>query len=57
MQMDIPAHESRVAIERLFELTVLGQTGGREYERLDHLVHEWLVDAYRNPAPPASVTA
>ena len=45
MQMDIPGHESRIAIERLFELALLGQSGSREYERLDQLVPERLVDA------------
>jgi len=36
----------REAIERLFELTRLDQTGSSEFEQLDHFVQQRLLDAY-----------
>lgn len=48
----------RDAIERLFELTRLGQTDSTEFEQLDHLVQQRLLETYMDaPDIPLRVVA
>lgn len=44
--MDTRRTDSREAIERLYELTRLDQTRSSEFEQLDHLVQQRLLDTY-----------
>jgi len=44
--MDTRRTDLREAIERLYELTRLDQTGSSEFEQLDHFIQQRLLDTY-----------
>ena len=44
--MDTRRTDLREAIERLYELTRLDQAGTSEFEQLDHLIQQRLLDTY-----------
>jgi len=44
--METRRNDLREAIERLYELTTLGQTSSSEFEQLDHFVQQRLLDTY-----------
>ncbi len=51
--MDTRRTDLREAIERLYELSMLDQTGSSEFEQLDHFIQQRLLDTYTDSADPA----
>ena len=52
-RMDTRRTDLREAIERLYELSMLDQTGSSEFEQLDHFIQQRLLDTYTDSADPA----
>lgn len=48
--MDMRRTDLREAIERLYELTLLDQTGSSEFEQLDHFIQQRLHETYTDVA-------
>ncbi len=51
--MDTRRTDLREAIERLFELSLLEQTGSSEFEQLDHFIQQRLLETYSDTADTA----
>jgi len=54
--MDTRRTDLREAIERLFELSKLDQTGSSEFEQLDHFIQQRLLDTYAETPEAADGT-